>query len=100
MVLTPCSRGRKAYWSTVHENQCFTARNSTAETLLLGDSLIKGLNRYKGTWYMNFPDSFNFGISGDRAENVLWKALQLPEMSYLKDVIILTDSPHMKSRSV
>ena len=101
MALTPCSRCRKGNWLTVYENQCFIARNSTAETLLLGDSIIKGLNRYKGTWYKYFPNSFNFGISRDRAENVLWRALHLPEMSYLKNVIVLcetnnicTDSPY------
>ena len=27
------------------------ARNSIGETLLLGDSIVKGLNRYKGTWF-------------------------------------------------
>ena len=97
MALTPCSRCRKGNWLTVYENQCFIARNSTAETLLLGDSIVKGLNRYKGTWYKYFPNSFNFGISGDCAENVL----HLPEMSYLKNIIILcgtnnicTDSPY------
>ena len=101
MALTPCSRCRKGNWLTVYENHCFIARNSTAETLLLGDSTVKGLNRYKGTWCKYFPNSFNFGISGDRAENVLWRALHLPEMSYLKNVIILcgtnnicTDSPY------
>ena len=101
MALTPCSRCRKGNWLTVYENQCFIARNSTAEALLLGDSIVKGLNRYKGTWYKYFPNNFNFGISGVHAENILWRALQLPEMSYLKNVIILcgtnnicTDSPY------
>ena len=47
MALTPCSRCKKGNWLTVYENQCFIARNSTAETLLLGDSTVKGLNRYK-----------------------------------------------------
>ena len=53
------------------------------------DSIIKGLNRYKGTWYKYFPNSFNFGIIGDREENVLSRALHLPEMSDLKNDIIL-----------
>ena len=48
-----------------------------------------GLNSNKGTWYKYFPNSFNFGISGDPAENVLCRALNLLEMSYLKNVIIL-----------
>ena len=101
MALTSCSHCRKGNWLTVYENQCFIARNSTAETLLLGDSIVKGLNRYKGTWYKYFPNSFNFGISRNCAENVLWRALHFPEMYYLKKVIILcgtnnicTDSPY------
>ena len=85
MALTTCSRCRKGNWLTFYENHCFIARNSTVETRLLGDSIVKGLNRYKGTWCKYFPNSFNFGISGDRAENVLWRALHLPEMSYLKN---------------
>ena len=89
MALTPCSRCRKANSLTVCENQCFIARNSTAETLLLGNSIIKGLNRYKGTWYKDFPNSLNFSISGDRTKHILWRALHLPEMSYLKNFIIL-----------
>ena len=101
MALTTCSRCRKGNWLTFYENHCFIARNSTVETRLLGNSIVKGLNRYKGTWCKYFPNSFNFGISGDRAENVLWRALHLPEMSYLKNVIVLcgtnnicTDSPY------
>ena len=53
------------------------------------DSIIKGLNRYKGNWYKYFPKSFNFGISGEHAENVLSRTLHLPEISYLKNDIIL-----------
>ena len=89
MDLTPCSRCRKGNLLTVYENQCFIARNAPAETLLLRDSIVKGLNRYKETWYKYFPNSFNFGISRYHAENVLWRALHLPEMSYLKNVITL-----------
>ena len=94
MALTPCSHCRKVNCLTIYKNHF-------VKTLLLGDSIIKGLNRYNGTWDRYFPNSFNFGISGDRSENVLWRALNLPGMSYLKNVIILCgtnniciDSPH------
>ena len=48
-----------------------------------------------------FPNSFNFGISGDRTENILLRAFNLSDMSYLTNVIILrgannicNDSPY------
>ena len=87
MDLTPCSRRRKANWLTIYENQYFIARNSTAETLLLGDSIKKDLNRYKGTSYKYFPNRFNFSIREDRTKNFLWRALNLPDISYLTNVI-------------
>ena len=86
MTLTSCSRCRKANWVTIYENQYFI---STTETFLLGDSIIKGLNRYKGTWYKYFPESFSFSISRNCAENVLWRILNFPDMSYLMNVTIL-----------
>ena len=39
----------------------------SASQKCLGDSIIKELKRYKGTWYKYIPNSFNFGINGDRA---------------------------------
>ena len=88
MTLTPCSC-RKGNWLTIYENQCLIARNSTSETLLIGGSIIKGLPRNKGTWYKYFPNSFNFRISGDCAENAVWGALILLDLSYLRNVFIL-----------
>ena len=37
----------------------------------------------------NFPNSFNFGISGDHTENAFWSALNLPDMLYLQKIVIL-----------
>ena len=64
-------------------------RNFTAQTLPLGDSIVKGLNTYKGTWYKYFPNSFNFGITEDCAENIPWRSLNFPDIPYLTNVIIL-----------
>ena len=59
MALTLCSGCRKAGWLTIYKNQYFIARNFTSETHLLGDSIIKGLIRYKRTWFKYFPNSLN-----------------------------------------
>ena len=44
MALTPFSCCKKVNWLTIYENQYFIARNSTAESLLIGDSKNKGPN--------------------------------------------------------
>ena len=49
MVLTPCRRCTKANWLTIYKSQCFMGRSSIVEILLIGDSIIKHLTRYKGT---------------------------------------------------
>ena len=96
--LTPCSGCRKANWLIIYENQYFIPRNSKAESLLIQESIIKGLTRYKklGT---SFPSSFNFGINEDHAENSFWRALKLPVLPYLKNILcgtnkIGSDSPY------
>ena len=90
MASAPGSPYRKSNWLAIYENHCFIARNYTSESLLIGDSIIEGLTRYKGTWCNKYlPNSINFGISKDRAKSVLWRALNLPDKPYLTNVIIL-----------
>ena len=46
-----------------------------------------------------FGDTLNFGIVGDRVQNVFWRAINLPRMPYLEYVIILcgTNNIHKDS---
>ena len=74
---------------TIYKNECFITRNSTSKSFLIRGCIIKGLTRYKETWYKYFPNSLNFGISRDHAKNVFWRAVNLPDMLYLTNVTIL-----------
>ena len=48
------------------------------------------LTRYPNVWNNLFGNRFiNLGISGDRVENVLWRAIDIPFLPSLKDVVIL-----------
>ena len=48
------------------------------QTVLLGDSIIQGLSRYKKVWNSFFgKDTLNCGIRGDKVENLLWRAEKL-----------------------
>ena len=85
----PCSCCRKGNWLTTYGNNFFIVKNSTTESLLIGPSKIKDPTRYKGTSYKYFSNRLNFCISGNHAENTLWGALNLPDIPYLTNVIIL-----------
>ena len=51
------------------------AVNTKQETLLIGDSIVSGLSRYWKVWSKYFEplQALNFGIGGDRTQNVLWR---------------------------
>ena len=51
---------------------------------------MAGLTRYTNIWNNLFSNRFiNFDISGDRVENVLWRARDIPSLLSLKNVAIL-----------
>ena len=54
--------------------------------LLIGDSIIYGLSRYKNVWnkYFGFSKTVNLGISGDKTQHVLWRAENLVIPSSVK----------------
>ena len=89
-------------WLILHKNHCLLAKNSKATTSLIGDSIIAGLNRYPSVWSKYFGNnSVNFGIRGDRVQNVLWRSINLPILSSLSKIVVLcgtnnifNDSPY------
>ena len=57
----------------------------------MGDSIVAGLSRYPNVWndYFAQINALNLGIGGDRVENVLWQAIDLPLPLSVKNVVIL-----------
>ena len=49
-------------------------KNSAAPIIVIVDSIATGLRGYRHIWRNYFKNVLNLGISGDRAENVLWRA--------------------------
>ena len=72
---TPADRASKPGWMAEHEKHSDIAKSSNANVLLIGDSIIKGLSRYPKIWsrYFNTMKALNFGVGGDRTQNVLWR---------------------------
>ena len=56
----------------IHESNVFRVQNSKAEMILLGDSIICGLDRYPSVLSC-LPSTLNLGVGGDRTQNVLWR---------------------------
>ena len=74
-----------------HLRHCFRLNNKSFDTILIGDSLIAGLTRYRKVWNTFFKplNVLNCGIGGDRVQHVLWRAHDLRRFSSLKNVAIL-----------
>ena len=72
MTTIPTERFNKLNWFRLHNHHCTVTEKSNATTLLIGDSIVAGLSRYPNVWKKYFLRySVNFGIGGDRVENVL-----------------------------
>ena len=68
----------------------FSETGIPLRTLLLGDSLIKGLSRYSEVWNQFFgKEVINCGIGGDKVEHVLWRTENMNIPTNIKDTFIL-----------
>ena len=63
--------------------------------------MVAGLSRYPavGNEFFKPLNSINFGISGDRIENVLWRAINLPLPPSLSKVVILTGTNNLNNNT-
>ena len=57
---------------TNFKNACFFLNNIKAKILVVGDSLLSNLSCYPKIWrkFINHG-ALNFGIAGDKAQNIL-----------------------------
>ena len=94
MALIPRERFYKSNWVEYHRNHCFTIKDSKSHTLLLGDSIVAGLRGYPNVWneYLAPINALNLGIGGDRAKNVLWRAINLTLQSSVNNFVIMCET--------
>ena len=73
--LSPTPRNGKHGWYDQFQKHNLLLNNSKAKILLVGDSLVSNLSRYPKIWRKYFMNhgALNFGIAGDKAQNVLWR---------------------------
>ena len=84
-------RFSKTNWLNFHHHHCSSLITSLLNTIIIWELVAAGLNRYGSvcTKYLEPLQTLNCGIEGDRVQNVLWRAQNLPVISSLKNVVIL-----------
>ncbi|XP_049824837.1 platelet-activating factor acetylhydrolase IB subunit beta homolog [Aethina tumida] len=78
-------------WMSMHQRFVQQARTSESEVLFIGDSIVQQL-QFTPLWTDKISSlhCINFGIGGDRVENVLWR-IQNGELNFnvkLKAVVV------------
>ena len=98
---TPVSRDYRIGWIDHHNGNKDTALQSKSNILIIGDSIVSGLTRYKDIWYKYFGKNhaLNFGIPGDHIENVLWRLIDLTLPDTVKYVIVHAGSNNVDKNS-
>ena len=101
--LLPTPRNGKHGWYDQFQKHNFLLNNSKAKMLIVGDSLVSNLSRYPEIWRKYFINhgALNFGIAGDKAQNVLWRVNNLYFSSdlNLKYVFILCGTNNIDHNS-
>ena len=87
----PSMRFSKTNWLNFRRHHYSSLITNSFKRRIIGDLIAAGLNRYQSVWtkYLEPLKTLNCGIGGDRVQNVLWRAQNLPVISSLKNVVIL-----------
>ena len=89
MASVPSERFYNNNWLKSHQNHCFQVKQENIISIIIGDSNVAGLTRYTNVWNNIFSNRFiNLGISGDRVENVLWRARDMSLFSVVQITLI------------
>ena len=87
-----------ARFSKTNLKHCSFLTNDKCGTILIRDSIVARLSRYQNIWNGNFSfTTLNCGIGGDKVQNVLGRAHNLPAVKSVRNFVILcgTNNLHL-----
>ena len=98
---TPSERPTKVGWKEIFKGQSITCQNSKASLLLIGDSIVAGLGRYKRVKEIFFEaySTINCGIGGDHTQNVLWRCENMIFPPSLNHIVVHCGSNNIQKDS-
>ena len=101
--LSPTRRNGKHGWYDQFWKHNFLLNKSKAKLLIIADLLVSNLSRYPEIRRKHFSNHrvLNFGIAGDKAQNVLWRVNNLHFSSnlHLKYIFILCGTNNIDHNS-
>ena len=96
MTTIPSARFSKPNWLELHLKHCSFLTNDKYITFLSGVPRVAGLSRYQNIWNRNFSfNILNCVAGGDKIQNVLWQAHNLPAVKSIRNVIILCSTNNL-----
>ena len=89
-TLAPKSRESVEYWREEHQEHIKELKKKQANCILLGDSIIKHVTRSNISKKIEWESAkiANFGINGDRVENILCRLQSYPVVKEIKKIVI------------
>lgn len=91
-TLVPTARKGNPVWMKRHDALVKRAQKGEAEIVFLGDSLTQGWEGTgKDVWkkHLEPRKAVNFGLGGDRIQNVLWRITEGKELEGLRPKVII-----------
>ena len=90
MTTTPSAKCSKPNQLELHLNHCSILTNHKWVTIVIEESTVEGLRQYQNAQNGNFSFStLNCGVGGDKVQNVLQQAQNLPTVENFRNVVIL-----------
>ena len=80
MATIPSMRSSKTDWLNFHCHHCSNLITNRFKTIIIGDSIAAGLNRYRSVWtkYLEPLKTLHCDIGGDRVQNVFMAGPEYP----------------------
>ena len=100
MASIPSKRFYNNNWLKIYPNHCLQVKQENINSIIIRDSVEAGYTRYTNVRNNLFGNRFiNFSINGDRVENILWRARDIPFLPSLKNVVILCGTNNINKDS-
>ena len=98
---TPESRFYKRGWYETHEKHNILITRKNPSLLLIGDSIVAGLSRYKTVWDKHFAgyNTINCGIGGDKIQHTLWRAEKLKLPQSIRFIFVCSGTNNLETDS-